>query len=259
MLLTALCVIPLLMYLMLGNKFNFYISESFRGFFNSRNDIGVACGFALLLSFMTKNKILRYSSLLLAVCLSLVASRSAMIAFTVSAIYLSVNFLHRRNYSNLILLFTVMILLYFSLVILEGLNLNHNVLNSRLITLSSSDGSDSSVGLFQATDNRLDIYYTFLNEILHNFLFFGKGTYYSTVSINGVEYEAHNFFLQSILNFGLFVTLLWLCILLRFYLIITYEGRALLIFLSLFGFFQPGFDAFLFLPVVFMGLTLAHR
>jgi hypothetical protein len=263
-LLVVLTVTPLILHLAFGFNANSFVSESFRGFFDGRTSYAFASGLALLLVFLINNKIAYITLPFVSAALALSGSRSGMLAFTVASIVLYFHFQHLRRRRHALLLTLIVIWVWVSPAILLKTPVLNDIDKVRVVNVSnlwsiSNRSRSASVGLFADTYNRRDIYKSSLQAISDDRLGFGHGDYYQTVSVRGTNIEPHNNILQSLLNFGLFVTLSWLFLLSRLVRQISIEGRALLSFWFCFGFFQPGFDAFLFIPASMIVLVLANR
>jgi hypothetical protein len=257
-------IAPLVINLVFGKDFNFYISESFRGFFDSRTPYAFASGLALLLIFLSDRKLLFVLLPVVSIGLALSGSRAGVLAFTAGAVVLLHHYSRLKTIHSALMLITTVIIVWMAPSFLINASLLDGARTYRLINLFQwsqviLDINTVNVGLFAETLDRMAIYKTSLSAIFDGNLWFGRGDYYQAINVRGISVEAHNNILQSLLNFGLIVCLCWLFLVARLFRDVHPEGRALLTFLFFFGLFQPGFDAFLFVPAAMAVLVLAYR
>ncbi len=262
--LICLTSVPLVINLVFGLDFDFFISESFQGFLAGRTPYGFASGLGLLLIFLSDRKLLFALLPVVSIGLALSGSRTGMIAFTAGAVVLLHHYLRLRKIHLASMLIITVIIVWTAPSFLIKASLLDAARTYRLVSLLqwwqvATDLNTVNVGLFAETLDRMAIYKTSLNAIIEGNLWFGRGDYYQAINVRGISVEAHNNILQSLLNFGLIVCLCWLFMVARLFRDVHPEGRALLVFWFFFGLFQPGFDAFLFIPATMAVLVLAYR
>jgi len=262
--LIILVIVPLIFHILLIDNSSLYISESFRGLQNSRNDFGFICGFLLLLIFISKKYILiNYLFIpFIIISFNLSASRTSFIAVTLSSILLIFSYIRLRDLKRI---FIICLSLTFIWLPPNQWNpLVDNNRNYRSISLSEPfsynvlNNETYNIGLFHTTSEREIIFDKTIDSIFDHF-WFGRGDYYQQITWGNKFIEPHNLFLQSILNFGFFVTIFWCLLLLKYFLHISNMGRALILFMIIYGQFQPGFDAFLFAPAVLAVFIASFR
>jgi len=258
-----ICILipPLILSLIVRDHHIYFISESFHGFLSSRNDCGYASGLLILLIFLINKKYFYVALPLAIICLNLTGSRANFFAFLVSSIFLSYYYFYQYKFKNaIILVITIMMVLTPSFPKTLGFG---NDIRTRQINFidpfsQKIDNSVVYVGLFFDTSYRNQLSINSIKEILTNRPWFGKGDYYQLINQKDAKIEPHNLFLQSLLNFGIYVTLFWCLLLIQFFKKNSAEGQSLLIYMFCYGQFQPGFDAFLFIPASFIVYVLAH-
>lgn len=203
-----------------------YIVDSFRGFSQDRIQYSFLSGFTILLIlFWGKN--IRYSNFYIAILtigILLAISRASIFALFITIFTYA--FLSKKINLKIIIPILTFLLLF-------------------IIVSQVSERTD----IFSDGGNRLELLRQSLNKITENgwysFLL-GESSFYTTY-INGLY--PHNMILQSIMDFGVIITLLWLVILLIFFKNLNLKAKTLFIYVFIFSQFHPGFSAFLFLPV----------
>ena len=245
-----LVAIPLVLSILLTDNSRLYISESYRGLQNSRNDFGFLCGFLLLLIFISKNNsfIVYLFIPLVIISFNLTASRTCFLAVTISSIFLIFSYIRLRELKRLFIICFSLIFIWIPSQQWNPLVDKNRVYRSINLVEPFSNNL-ANHGIFHISSERIMIFNKTIDAITDNF-WFGRGNFYQQITLNNKIIEPHNFFLQSILNFGLFATLIWCLLLLKYFLHISYKGRALILFMILYAQFQPGFDAFFFAPSV---------
>lgn len=204
-----------------------YIVDSFRGFTFDRIQYGFLAGITLLLLFFERKNI-RFSNvlmLLLSLGLFLTMARASFLALLFALLLL---FYLQKNLNIKNLLFLVGSI-GFILVMISLFALRSDVF---------ADGG-----------GRLDIIIMGIEKILeHGYigLLFGEGDFYTTYQ-NGLY--PHNSILQSIMDFGLIITIMWFIILFDFWRSLKLEAKIIFTYTLVFGLFHPGFSAFLFMPL----------
>lgn len=205
-----------------------YIVDSFRGLSLDRIQYGFLSGIVLFFIFFMKKNI-KYSMLImfiLAIGLYLSMSRAVIVALSFATSF----YLFKQYNINFLKVFIY--LLIFSIII--------------FIAVSFSD----RVELFSDGGNRIGLLKMSLEKIFEkgyiSFLF-GSGNFYTTYN-NGLY--PHNMILQTIMDFGIFITILYIIIMYNFFNNLNLKSKALFIYIFLFAQFHPGFSAFLFMPII---------
>lgn len=260
-------IIPsIIIELTFGPISDFYLSGSFRGFFESRTDHAFLTGIALLVILLTNNKNLLIILIpLLATCIALSGSRSGILATTAALTFAAITNGQSKRFERLIIIIPCITWIWVASWVLKYFgHWNKNPIQIRLINFFpnssvfkiQSNMDSEKIGIFGNTGGRIEIYQRTIEEII-NSPFWGKGSFFQQININGFQVEAHNNILQSILNFGIFATSFWLILLFIHFKRINFSGQALIIYWFVFGFFQPGFDAFLFVPITILVFILS--
>lgn len=201
-----------------------YIYDSFRGISLDRIQYSFLAGLLILVILTSKRVVYYYAVPLLLLGLYLAQSRAVFAALIVSAIFLYA--MQRRHLlvfiGSCFFLLLVMYLLGFRPDFFEDGGARINMLKSSVYQLFRYDISGLLLG----------------------------NTGFYTLGVDGQQ--PHNSILQSLLNFGLITTLLWLAVLYQFYKRISKIGRVIFIYVMIFGLFHAGFSAFVFVPITLM-------
>jgi hypothetical protein len=203
-----------------------YIVDSFRGLSLDRIQYGFLSGIVLFFIFFMKKNI-KYSMLImfiLLIGLYLSMSRAVIVALSFATSF----YLFKQYNINFLKVFIY--LLVFSIII--------------FIAVSFSD----RVELFSDGGNRIGLLKMSLEKIFEkgyiSFLF-GSGSFY-TISHG---HQPHNIILQSIMNFGMLITMGYMIIIYNFFKNLNLKSKALFIYVFIFAQFHVGFSAFLFMPI----------
>jgi hypothetical protein len=203
-----------------------YIVDSFRGLSLDRIQYGFLSGIVLFFVFFMKKNI-KYSMLImfiLLIGLYLSMSRAVIVALSFATSF----YLFKQYNINFLKVFIY--LLVFSIII--------------FIAVSFSD----RVELFSDGGNRIGLLKMSLEKIFEkgyiSFLF-GSGSFY-TISHG---HQPHNIILQSIMNFGMLITMGYMIIIYNFFKNLNLKSKALFIYVFIFAQFHVGFSAFLFMPI----------
>lgn len=241
------CISALVYYLIapLDIKQQFFIGPegqilTFSGFALHRNFYGILLGILILLVIIWKIK-LSYKVLLFTVllfCLWLSACRSAMVAVTITSLFLifrnkSISF--EKKFFLFVFLLIIAYILY-------------NILSNP--DLSLRDVSEN--------DDRKELWNGIYHIILKNF-YWGIGKeamYYSSSFPDGAQ--AHNFILQVMANYGIFVCLFFFILLSCVLYFSSYYFQAFLIYLIIFGLTQPYFGFMLPSVHIYIPLFIGH-
>lgn len=238
--LIAYTIVPILIFLInyiINNSyyFNFdyflqlYTYDSFRGFTLDRIQFSYLTGLLILMIYIQNKIRLKYIILfILLVGLLLAQSRASIVALFISLIFYHISSI------KTILIITIALFLFGITWLIFG----------------------TRVDLIGDPGGRIEIIYSAIETIFSsNFItvLFGSGNLY-TLAVNGVQ--PHNSILQSVLDFGIILTFLWSFILIRFFNVINYEAKTFFIYLVVFGMFQTGFSAFVFLPITLTGYLI---
>lgn len=204
-----------------------YIVDSFRGFTLDRIQYSFLVGI-LMLFLLFKRKDIENNKIILLILiigLFLAISRASILALIIALIFYNMHY-HRKKKKRLI---TFFISIFFFIIIAYFFSNRVDVL---------SDGGD-----------RLSLLAHSIHKIFENgyisFLI-GNGDFYTTY-LNGLY--PHNAILQSVMDFGMIVTTLWLVVLYRFFYILNIKAKTMFIYISTFGMFHPNFSAFTFMPI----------
>lgn len=213
---------------------------TFSGFALHRNFYGILLGILILLLIVWKMKILYKISLfiVLLVCLWLSACRSAMVAVSVTSLFL-IFFNKYISFRKKSFLFILLLLLAYAL---------YTILSNP--DLSLRDVSDN--------DDRKELWSGIYHIILKNFYWgIGKEAMYYSISFpEGAQ--AHNFILQVMANYGIFVCLSYLTLLGVIFYFSSYYFQAFLIYLMVFGLTQPYFGFMLPSVHIYLPLFIGH-
>lgn len=238
-LLATYLILPVLVYmlhfLMTGSHyFNYefspqlYVYDSFRGFTLDRVQYSYLAGLFLLVLLGNRNY-MYYFVIPLLLGLYLAQSRAALVALTISILFYSR--INDKASLRLLLLFVttfMLVLLFFGF----------------------------REDFFTDGGNRLEMLTNSFSQVIANGwkgVLFGSGEFY-TLGLD--NHQPHNSILQTLLNFGVIITLLWIVMLCRFYKLLSTRSKPLFIYMMVFGLFHAGFSAFVFLPITFMGYML---
>lgn len=234
-LLSSYLVIPLIVYIfhlvITGSLYfqiefapQLYIYDSFRGLTLDRIQYSFLAGLLLLVLLSSRSRNWYYLIPFLIFGLYLAQSRAVFLALAVAVIIF---------YASELRLFVKGVLfIIFLLIIMMVLGFRED--------------------FFVDGGNRLELLMNSIDQVLVNgwlSVLFGSGEFY-TLGIDG--HQPHNSILQTMLNFGLIVTVLWLLVLYRFYLVLSKDSKVLFIYVMIFGLFHVGFSAFVFMPMTFM-------
>lgn len=203
-----------------------FFSDSFRGFSFDRIEYSILLGYLIMILIVEK----KYFYLLpfFAYGLFIAESRAAIIALTISVMY---QYRNKKKVIIYIVILAITFLIFFS------------VLSSR-----SEMGSDGG---------RIGLYYNTIHQIFNDpiRILFGYGKFYTPVELYNVI--PHNWFLQTILNFGMVTLFFWILIIINTWLKINEKGKVFILYSLIVGIFQPGYDAFMFLPFSVLGYYLS--
>ncbi|WP_421856339.1 hypothetical protein [Marinomonas sp.] len=207
-----------------------YIVDSFRGLTLDRVQYTFFSGITLLFILFEKKKVLCYR---LMFCLLLLGLYLALARAGVLALIVAVSFYTIK--SKKISSKTIFRCVFFDSLFVLAAFFILSMFNHRIDLFS--DGGDRIFLLSSSIEKIFD------NGIV-SFLF-GHGNFY----IVSYGHQPHNSILQSMMNFGAIITLLWLLVLYNFYNALGLKGKTLFIYVFIFGLFHVGFSAFVFMPV----------
>ena len=205
-----------------GWHYQLYFSDGIRGFALDNVQYGFGAGLLLTYLLIIKCKSLVLTMLAISAVL-LSNSNAVFVAFFLSSMYLFM------GKSSLVIKILILFLSIFPLVALVFF-INFN---------------DPRLELF------LLVYEEFLSDPIR-MIFIGNMQFFSTVN---VVHQPHNFLLQTMLNFGVITAILFVVLLFRFFMSLSHESRATLIYVYMFGAFHAGFSIFLYTPVTLLGFA----
>jgi hypothetical protein len=234
---------PILIYVVFPEQRpNFvYYDNTFRGFGASRADFGYLLGLTVLLIACES---LPFVVLVLPVILYgvwLTESRSTLVALAISLSI--VGWYGYRQQFRWILTGTLLIV---------PLALAVRPPQVPSIATTREDFFVDWGGRFELAQNGL------IQAYRTNLLFGSGHLYNSVVARDGTQKEVHNAAIQSILNFGLIVTVVWYGLMARLIWRLRGTSKAFVLFLVVFGSFQPGFEPWFFPPPVLFTFVLAE-
>ncbi|WP_229097184.1 O-antigen ligase family protein [Bacteroides clarus] len=213
---------------------------TFSGLALHRNFYGILLCVLLLLLYYKKMPFVIKTILfiLLSVCLVLSASRTAFVALIVMTCFL---IYYNRTVKNRYKIF------FFILVILLA-GVFYWILTNPDYALRDIDDDHA----------REDLLYGFMKLIKeHPLLGYGEEVkHYSNIYPDGAI--AHNFILQTTANYGVFVTIFFIVLLLTVYYYSQPFSKAILAFLVIWGITQPYFGFSVFSPHVIIPLFIGH-
>lgn len=233
-----LCIIPSL-------RYSFFLTPeggytTFSGFAMHRNFYGILLGVLYLLLCVKKMSFLLKIILLnvLLFCMILSASRTAIIScitITCSLIYYSKSIKRKTK------------ILFFAITI---------ILSSVIYWVLTTP--EFSMREIDEDSGREDIITGFI-ELIQNSPFWGYGeevTYYSRLFPNGAI--AHNFLLQTTANYGIFVTLSFVILLVIVFYYSKPFSKIILLYLIIWGLTQPYFGFGTFSPHVLIPMFVGY-
>ena len=209
-----------------------YIVDTFRGFTLDRVQYSFLSGIALILLLFNRKNI-KYQKLLIYLLLFglfISMARASLVALILAFTYYEF-FGNIKRKTKKKFLFIIGVLVLIGLAYLFS----------------------SRMELFADGGNRIKIINDSLSMILNDglkTLLFGYGEYYTTLH-NGVY--PHNSVLQTVLNFGLIITSLWLIMLWQLFTKLSVKSKVMFIYIFTFGLFHAGFSAFVFIPITLFG------
>lgn len=210
--------------------------ESFRGFFWDRTNYAYFCGLIFIYIFFCFERSVFTIGVLLSLLffIAFAGSRAVILACVVSLLFA---FLQLRDEKKIFLgLLVVFFLPWFSSII-------------------------SFRGDFLGDPGeRLEILRSAIEGLQRDpfVLIFGYGGFAFTRLVEGGYLDSpHNFLLNSVFNFGIFVTFLWVRFLWRVFVSLSSVGRSAFLFPLTVGFFHNSFDAYYFSTEQLMGFLLA--
>lgn len=215
--------------------------NTFRGLGASRADFGYLLGLATVTVLSGSSWFWRLSVPFLLCGIWLTESR-ATIAATAAAVMVLVWWRHRR-YAVYAL---VLALVVAPLILLAGLPSIGSIATTR-------------EDFFIDWGGRFELIRSGLIHSYHTGVLFGSGRFYvNVVARDGTFKEVHNAAIQSLVNFGLILTVVWYALMARLWRGLAAEGKAVLAFLLVFGLFQPGYEPWFFAPQVLFTFVLAE-
>lgn len=219
-----------------------YIVDGFRGMTLDRVQYGFLCSIIALVVFLEKDNLL--TPYLIIFCL-LVGSYLAMARAPILGFLFAIVFLYYEPILKSIKSIKSIKKTLFSIAFFLLL----------LILLSILSGRKD---LFFDGGNRILLLTNSFEKIFQygwkSFLF-GHENYYIVNSIKEGQ-QPHNSILQTVMNFGVIITFLWLLILYKYFMSLNINGKAIFIFTFTFGLFHAGFSAFLFMPITVFSYIL---
>jgi hypothetical protein len=205
--------------------------KGFSGPTNSRVDFSFIVGLLCIIIFNTGKCSVWMMLPICGFLLFISETRAAFISIIAVIIYYNLYFLFKGLISkNTVRIY--LIRLIFILVVSLVFVLNVSI-------------SGRGIGFFDDTGLRALRIFIGLNDSLQHLLL-GAGSLYTHIEIKGQFSEVHNNLIQSILDFGLPLTLLFIFGFLHIFKKLNIGGRLYIIFWLSFGFFHAGFSAFNF-------------
>lgn len=207
-----------------------FIVDTFRGLTLDRIQYSFIVGILFLIVYFNRT-IIKYNKLLLLLCviaLFLSMARAIILALFISFIYSQIN--------NKKIIFRFLLLCIFFILIVSLISLRMEI--------------------FKDGGNRIELLITSISMILDNGIInflFGAGNFYTVIL--GIH-QPHNLILQSIMDFGIIVFILWLIVIYNFFKKLNRNAQSLFIYLFSFGMFHVGFSTFLFVPMTVLGYVL---
>jgi hypothetical protein len=241
--LTAFTAAPILIYLFypeLRQNFVFH-DNTFRGFGASRADFGYLLGLAVMLLACDPSAFLKLLLPVLAYGIWLTESRATLVALGLTLPI--IGWYRYRQQFRWIVGLTIVCVPVFLIV---------SPPRVQAITTTRGDFFVDWGGRFELARNGLV-------QAAQTNLFFGNGRLYNTVlARDGTFKEVHNGAVQSIVNFGLILTVIWYGLIARSLRRLNGAGKAFILFLVVFGLFQPGFEPWFFAPQVLFTFLLGE-
>lgn len=207
------------------SNYGLFRGESFRGFARDRITYSYLCGLTILYLIATcrlKWKLFLCVALLF-VGLALAGSRAVFIALVLSvSVYVGILIGWRKA---LVAVAAVVFAVAVFVPIISG-----------------------RPEFFGDPGNRLGLLLGYWDYFHENpiALLIGEGRFGVDIEFSGGWVRAHNWVLNSIMNFGAITVLAWICFLCSFCRKLKLAGRIVVLYFTTVGFFHNGFDAYLF-------------
>lgn len=245
-------ILPLGLLIIFPSMSTFFISRSpehsFDGFADSHIGFGLWLGLLIILLLREPNSPWRLWALLTSMIeLILCQSRAALIALAICYLY-GYWVMHRNSLRSVIKRFFIVLIACRLILVIWQLFLNRNN------ALSFLDINHYNI----LSSPRFQLFILFMKFIKHNWLFGYGGSY--KVDYMGQFEVAHNLLIQSIADYGIFVTFQFFAYLIIIFLEIPNKtSRMIFIFFILYSLVEPSFMPVYFfspLPIIFF-MTIA--
>lgn len=215
----------------------------FKGFESSRTTYGFVACLAFTLHLIDRQRGWMIFVGIICIGIFYSQSRAAVLVCAILSIYIILYDDRVRNKKTFLLIVGIAIPLFFAVFVYSGIRQETDMLHD--------------AGRLWLLQHHI--------EYAKNHLFFGAGgTYTPTMYMlsdgrmrSGGLYPAHNFILETLTGFGIFVTIIWIILLAYFWKRLHKMGRTYILFLILYGTLHNGFGLSVLNSANFFLLVLA--
>jgi hypothetical protein len=221
---TIVTILPMFIYLAFPTFGDFLVSVDgeFKGFESSRTTYGVAACIAVTIHMIDRQRGWLVCIGLIMVGIFFAQSRAPLIVVTILSFYIILNDVRIKNKVNLLVISFCGFVFMLAAFVYSG----------------ERDEIFSEIARFILIENYFEYF-------LQN-MYFGSGGSLvpESIKIDGFEIStspAHNFILETLVAFGIFVTMTWLLLLWSFWRRLHPMGRVWILFILTYGSFHNGF------------------